>query len=56
MNPNDPSDDPRRTGIGRLRVDGGRIGGYRLLTKRNVLRLLILLLILIPVVDYLWNL
>lgn len=55
MTPKDPPDDPRRAGIGRARVDGGRIG-RRFVTKRNVLRLLILLLVLVPVVDYLLNL
>ncbi|WP_281193563.1 hypothetical protein [Halorubrum sp. F4] len=55
MTPNDPPDDPRRTGLGRARVDGGW-SPRRFVTKRNVLRLLILLLVLVPVVDYLLSL
>ncbi|WP_157964875.1 hypothetical protein [Halorubrum sp. 48-1-W] len=55
MTPDEPSDTPHDTGIGRARVDGGRIG-RQLVTKRNVLRLLFLLLLLVPVVDYLTSL
>lgn len=55
MTPRDPPDDPLGAGIDRDPAEGGRIG-RRFMTKRNVLRLLILLLILAPVVDYLLNL
>ncbi|MUW15480.1 hypothetical protein GJ633_13180 [Halorubrum sp. CBA1125] len=52
MKSNDKPDDPDHSGIDAPRADSSHILGSRYLNKRNVLRLLVLLVILIPLIDY----
>jgi hypothetical protein len=56
MTPNEPRDDPDSTTFGVFRTADGRLRGVRFLSKRNVLRALILLFLLVPMVACLLRL
>lgn len=52
MSSSDPPHDPDQSRIGAPRADGSHIGGSRYLNKRNVLRLLALLVLFLILIDY----